>query len=261
MRLTERIILQRLRAILLGLVVAGFASGAALAQGDGDRVFTERPTVAASEVKGAAAADVKLPTARQAMLQRGPAPSWIWGASPEKTWVLRKEFPGGAIAATLWATADNAVTLFLNGKEIGSSDEWTEPILVDLAGRIVEGRNELTAVVKNEGAAAGFACKIVLTGENGRDRYVVSDRSWRASPSIEAKSGVAVKVVGRMGDAPWGDLLAKSAGNASVKRGVFQTLPGYKVEHLFTVPRDRLGSWVSMTRSTPRGGSDRQRPG
>ena len=31
------------------------------------------------------------------------------------------------------------------------------------------------------------------------------------------------------------------------RRGVFEVLPGFRVERLFTVPRDELGSWVSLT--------------
>jgi putative heme-binding domain-containing protein len=38
-----------------------------------------------------------------------------------------------------------------------------------------------------------------------------------------------------------------AADAAAAARDAFHVLPGFKVEHLFTVPKDELGSWVSIT--------------
>ena len=40
---------------------------------------------------------------------------------------------------------------------------------------------------------------------------------------------------------------SSNAGGAADDRNAFHVLPGYKVEHLFSVPKAELGSWVSMT--------------
>ncbi|MDX2035627.1 MAG: c-type cytochrome [Isosphaeraceae bacterium] len=228
---------------LVGLAGAGKAFGQ-----DRPRFYTEKPTPAASETKVGPSAAAVLPDAAHASLLPGPAPSWIWGADADTAYVLRKEIPAGFTSARVWATADNEMKLFFNGKEIAASDSWQEPVIVDLAGPFPDGRSEIRAEVRNAGGIAGFACKILLVTEGGRNRFVVSDRSWRAEKAGDAKAKAApVKVVGKLGDAPWDDLLAKGAGGFSAKRGVFQTLPGYRVEKLFTVPRDQLGSWVSIT--------------
>src|SRR5262249_44836619 len=38
-----------------------------------------------------------------------------------------------------------------------------------------------------------------------------------------------------------------TAGGAAVPANTFQVLPGFRVERLFTVPKEKLGSWVCLT--------------
>ena len=53
-------------------------------------------------------------------------------------------------------------------------------------------------------------------------------------------------MIAPLGQGPWGDAFSQPASPAS-RRGIFEVLPGFRVERLFTVPRDELGSWVSLT--------------
>ncbi|MCA9267513.1 MAG: heme-binding protein, partial [Planctomycetales bacterium] len=70
--------------------------------------------------------------------------------------------------------------------------------------------------------------------------------SWTAAAKSSPDQREKVRVVGSMGDSPWGDVFSQAGGIASVKRDVFNLLPGFQVELLYTVPKDQQGSWVSI---------------
>ena len=181
------------------------------------------------------------------LLARGPVPTWIWGADDNRRYFLRKEFTGGSTAAGLKVTCDNRVTLYLNGKEVAQSSEWQAPVEVDVQKHIKPGKNVLLAEVVNEGGPAGFVLKLALEGPKGEPRYVVSDDTWQAAEKKDADSWVAARKIAKLGDAPWNDVFTTAAPASGFPSGVFQTLPGFQVERLFTVPRNQLGSWVSIT--------------
>lgn len=226
-------------------VLALLATPAAALAEEG--VFTQQPEAAPSRTRGEAA--VPAPTGGdqvQAALRQGPAPTWIWGAVPEKSYVLKKEFTGGSKAAWLIATCDNGMTVFLNGTKIASSDTWQEPVEVDVQARIKPGANELAVEVTNEGPIGGFALKLALLGPEGEARYVVSDASWRAADRRDSKESGPVRTFGAMGVGPWGDVFAEAPAASKSPRGVFEVPAGFRVERIFTVPRETLGSWVAI---------------
>ncbi|AGA31012.1 c-type cytochrome [Singulisphaera acidiphila] len=233
---------------LVFMMVVGFAVQAvpSLAADDSDRVFTQKPEVAPSQLRGQAKEPAKL-NPEPGKLAQGPAPTWIWGAKLDTRYFLRKEFSGDAKAAWLKATCDNRMALFLNGKRLAQSQEWEAPVELDVRDLLRPGLNELVAQVDNEGGSAGFALKLVMTMPDGSTRYVVSDASWTAADRRSAKTGAAVQTFGTMGVAPWNDVFSKPTGLASTTRDVFELLPGFQVERIFTVPRETLGSWVSIT--------------
>ncbi|MFM7136014.1 MAG: c-type cytochrome [Planctomycetota bacterium] len=185
----------------------------------------------------AGAAAEAAPTAIQ------PAP-WIWGADDNLAYRLRKTFAGGCRRATLVATGDNRMTLLLNGKAVATSDAWERPVRVDVTKLLRAGENELVAEVKNDGGIAGFSCRLVLEGEAGPPREVTSDGTWTAAEAGGGESApVAVRVVAAAGAGPWGNVLA--GGDAGADQP-FALPAGFAVELLFVVPRDQLGSWVSL---------------
>jgi len=169
-----------------------------------------------------------------------PAP-WIWGADENRTYSLRKTFAGGARRAELVATSDNQMTLTLNGTNVGSSNTWERPLRIDVTKLIKDGENELVAQVGNAGGSAGFSCRLVLEEAPGNFREVVSDGTWTAAEAGAAP--VAVRVVAAAGAGPWGNVLA---GQVAAADQPFAVPPGFAVERLFVVPRDELGSWVSL---------------
>jgi putative heme-binding domain-containing protein len=205
---------------------------------------SQAPEVAASEIRGTPARAAEKPV--DVGLDRGPSPFWIWGADDHSKYYLKTSFQGGSTAARFKASCDNQVTIFLNGKQVAACDDWEQPVEADVQKHVLAGRNDLIAEVSNRGGPAGFVFKLALKEPDGRVRHVISDRSWRAAARRESKDGSPARVIARLGQEPWGDALSAPS-TLEGRRGVFEVLPGFRVERLFTVPRDELGSWVSFT--------------
>ena len=190
----------------------------------------------------------RMPVAGAAAAEAAPGrvqPSaWIWGADENKAYRLRKTFPGGVRRAEIVATSDNRMKLSLNGTTVASSDAWERPVRVDVTKLVRDGENELVAEVNNNGGSAGFSCRVLLEDAAGQKRDVASDGSWTAVEVAGADAPqAAARVVAAAGDGPWGQVLA---GTAPPANQPFSVPPGFAVERLFVVPRDELGSWVSL---------------
>ena len=195
----------------------------------------------------------RMPTATPRPADTPQAPSgtapWIWGGDDERSYELVKSFGGPARKAVLVAACDNGMTISVNGKQVAASDDWQQPVAVDLSSVIRPGDNEIRARVENAGGPAGFSCRLVLTDAAGAERVIESDASWKAiDPGTKAVS--AARLVAAAGEGPWQDVLA-SGPRAAGATG-FNLPDGFRVERLFVVPRDELGSWVCLT-SDPRG--------
>ncbi len=212
------------------------------------KVYTQEPTIAPTQYRAAPAETPKVPPT-QALFREGPVPTWIWGANTERRYFLRTEFNGGTnMAARLKATCDNRLRLSINGKEVVSSDEWQTPVEVDVMKYLKPEKNLLVVEVINDGGAAGFVMKLAITPLKGPTRYVVSDDEWQAAEKADADKWVPVRKIAKYGAQPWGNVFESAPGGDSARNvNVFNTLPGFQVEKLFTVPKDKLGSWVSIT--------------
>src|SRR5205823_2681336 len=141
-------------------------------------------------------------------------------------------------------TCDYRMTIWLNGKEVASSSTWEQPVEVDVQKFLNAEKNVLVAEVENQGGPAGFILKLVLTTAKGETRYVVSDEKWQAAEKKDADRWVAAKKIAKLGEGPWGDTFMDGGRNATNPANVFNVLPGFQVERLFTVPKATLGSWV-----------------
>jgi hypothetical protein len=121
--------------------------------------------------------------------------NWIWGKSesdPPKageTIVLKYDFKldnvpvrGGAML-----TCDNEFTLFINGREVDRSTEWTQLHSIPLHTMLKKGDNQIAAICKNAGDspnAAGFYFACQLMFETGDPMHIVSDASWKWSDKV-----------------------------------------------------------------------------
>ncbi len=213
-----------------------------------ERQFTQAPERAPAQ--GDSVAET-LATLKPNVFAAAPEPSWIWGADQNKKYVLKQTFDAGmAKVALLRATCDNGMTLFLNGQKIGASDNFNVPFQRDLMSLLKPGANVLEAEVENAGGPAGFVAKLALIGP-GPDQFVVTDANWQVSDARDAKETVAATVVGKLQGHPGGKAFVEPA-EASQARDLFNLLPGFQVERLFTVPKETLGSWVNLT-TDPKG--------
>ncbi len=233
----------------LGLLFVCLSASVALgAETTDERHYTQIPEIAPAV--GRPAPKPKIPKVISSEPSRtGLTPLWIWGADDKKNYVVRKAFTGKAKAAKLKATAANAVKLFVNGKQVGSSDDWHNLVDVDIQEHLQDGENTILAEISNHGGGAGFVLQLSLTAPDGTNRYIVSDESWQVAeqkPAVkpaDLDGWVAVRKVAKYGDGPWNYVLSGSGASFNHE---FNLLPGFQVERLFTVPKSELGSWVCI---------------
>ncbi len=238
-----------LRPIVFSLLAA---IPTAVSAQDGPALFTQEPSVAESIVRPEKGKPVERPkrSAAQELLAGGPKATWIWdapNAKGEERCVFRKEFDGDAQSAALVASCDNEMTIWLNGKRVAASSEWQQPTRKEITALLKPGQNLLEIEAANHGGIAAFVLKLALKRADGKVDYIVTGADWKAAKTRDADEWLAVHTLGKLGVSPWGDVFSKPQGLvSSVPRDVFVTLPGYRVERLYTVPKETQGSWVSI---------------
>ena len=108
---------------------------------------------------------------------------------PKEGVTLRRTFELAARPAKAWAvvTCDNEFTLFVNGRQLAASKDWTQPVTVRLDGALKTGKNELKIVARNGGDspnAAGLFFEARI-GEGQGAQTIVSDETWQWIPAPE----------------------------------------------------------------------------
>ncbi len=225
------------------LLASGYIAPVLAAETTDGKLFTQASEIAPAA--GQVAPEAK-PEAVNNPLTEGPAPVWIWGENPDKKYFVRKTFKGTAQFARLRATCDNSMTLYVNGKKVAASSSWESPVEIDVKQHLTNGDNTIEAEIVNEGGIAGFVARLALIGRDGTNRYVVTDDSWQVAETRDAKQTVAAKVVAKLDGHPGGKPFLGEI-DTSTPRDLFNLLPGFQVERLFTVPKETLGSWVNIT--------------
>ena len=199
---------------------------------------------------------------------------WIWTAknnvTNQQTWARTvidlKEVPA---KATLLASADNHIEVWVNGQPAGKSDEWAEAAQTDVTKFLKPGRNTISVLARNDGGIAALVVrlesgKVVLSESNAAWRVTNAkpDAKWQTAEFDDAKWEKAT-VVKPLGEEPWGNVFGGAAGKTAGagKRGSAGSVaaadslilqPGFKAELLYTVPKSEQGSWVSLA-VTPTG--------
>ncbi len=194
-------------------------------------------------------------------------PKWIWiGKENPNTVYFHRQWTqrGAAKSAILKITCDNSYEGYLNGKKFGSSTAWEKPTRYDLTKHVSNGDNVISIKAGNAGGIAGLIAELVVTNKDGTTQRLVSDASWMANlnqtedwlaPSIEPASWTAASVRGKLGDGPWGNILARAAApGQNQAQPQPQTISaeakvhpgGFTLEKVYTVDKSTQGSWVSM---------------
>ena len=176
--------------------------------------------------------------------------NWIWFPDPGMTDALppgprffRRAFrvtdDHPITNAVLRITADDACTIFLDGREIGSRSGGHATKEMDLTHRLTPGLHLLAVRAENRGETpnpAGLIARLQVDFAAGPPLVVRADESWRTS-KIESPDWQTVdfddtnwqpaRVLGPVGIAPWG----------KVQRAEGRRLPARHLRREFAVSR------------------------
>ena len=160
------------------------------------------------QITEAAPANMDAPIQRGATVPPGVAPiifsgQWIWGDSAAagqippsgETISLRKTFELSNEVAQAGAllTCDNGFTLYVNGREVKKSADWSKPEGIPLRGLLTKGSNTLLVVATNAGNgpnAAGLFFEAHVLLPNDQSVKIISDGTWEFSAEVpQTKDG------------------------------------------------------------------------
>lgn len=184
-------------------------------------------------------------------------PQWIWSspkAQPQEKATFRFSFPLKLTpkSATLSLTCDNGATVFINGKKAAVNEDWQKPVKTDVIKLLeVGGTNVIEVQATNKGGSAGLIAKLELAKQQGGVEVIETSGQWQAAPTGQT-DWKPVAVLGTYGVGPWGKVfdgkVGASKGDGTVIAAADVTVPkGFKVELLYTVPKEEQGSWVALT--------------
>lgn len=196
-----------------------------------------------------------------------PTPEWIWvDKSPQdnERVFFRKtiEIAEKPKAAAIVFACDNSAALFVNGKQVSANQSWQTATKDNLLPHLVVGKNVIAIRGINEGGIAALIAQITLEANDAKKNLIVTDANWLASRDeasgwnkrdFDDSKWTKAYSYGKLGRQPWGDIAMTGAPSGKGGPGIatdeeaIKTLPGFKVERLYSVPKDEQGSWVSMT--------------
>ena len=178
-----------------------------------------------------------LPTPARAAAPAATA-RWVWAASTgdNQTVYFRRAFSLAAVPrrATLYLTADDFFTLFVNGKEVDHSSPdpkdgnvWQHVHRVNLTPFLSAGRNVLAVQALNAGGAAGFVARLEVPGQ----APVETDARWRVWTGVAPEDWNAAG----FDDAAWrpATTVAELTGGPWAGAGGLISWPGYDVNVLY----------------------------
>jgi hypothetical protein len=172
-------------------------------------------------------------------------PSWIWSAADRtaESVEFERRFNLEAIPAEarLWVTCDNACEVEINGRSIGSSDDWTRPKVFEVRGLKV-GDNTIAVRATNIGASpAGLLLSLAMRAANGEEWHVVTDKKWQARLLVAGAAGTnwepAAELV-KHGGGAWGTLYGKEpldAGPDALHQALGMAKADRTTEHWATI--------------------------
>lgn len=120
---------------------------------------------------------------------------WIWGgeghpaaAAPVGKRYFQRSMTLDDVtdveSAQVLMTADNAFTLYINGQQAATGDNFTQIYVADVARLLRTGANLLAVEADNGGAApnpAGLIALLAIEYRDGRQIRIYSDNKWRTS--------------------------------------------------------------------------------
>ena len=163
-----------------------------------------------------------------------PRPTrWIWypegnpaSSAPAETRYFRRIVVMPAKAkirqARFIMTADDTGVLYINGKlVVRKGTGWNRIETIDVARRLVPGRNVLAVSATNSTGPAGLLAWLSVRRTSGTRITVVTDASWRTSnrkhagwagAGFDDSAWPKAKVLGPLGMGPWGRQISRLGG-------------------------------------------------
>jgi hypothetical protein len=119
--------------------------------------------------------------------QFSTATQWIWW--PDDTEgvakrYFRKEFNIASIpeSARLHLTCDNGYTVHINGRQVGSGDDWKTIGRYDIAPTLKTGANLIEIEARNGGGDGALVAEIEISAAGASPTIIGTDASWGAAP-------------------------------------------------------------------------------
>lgn len=181
---------------------------------------------------------------------------WIWADAPGAAALLAPAGPAELRASfdlpdsadpdaiRMLFTADNVARVFVNGEEVGFSDDWQIPTRVSIGEHLLPGANEVFVEASNDPPPGNPAGLLMVVWEDGGDILLVTDGSWEARE--DGDWGPAL-IVGELGMNPWGDFGFAAA--AFVPDVPAWTAPGLEEE--FEAARRMFADFYKIRRHVP----------
>ena len=146
---------------------------------------------------------------------------WIWDqpdadktAQSNDPRYVRRAFTLAAkpVKADLWITADNHYTVYINGHKVGADNEWSTVEKYQVGKYLVQGKNVLAILAKNDGGPAGLIARIHIRTADKKSHLIGTGAQCRITQTKHAdllktdfddSSWPAAVVLGEPGMAPW----------------------------------------------------------
>ncbi len=195
------------------------------------------------------------------------SPSWIWSkAAQQNVRFFRKQFTGYSPrvgSARLYITADNGFEAFVNGKSVLKGDSWQTVYFVDVVKALQPGVNTIAVKVDNSGDVGALLAHLIL--DSDRDKVnIATDGTWKVAdrsapkwmqPDFDDSKWANANVEQPLGGGLWASAINQATLYAAVALKTPEATPinairvakDFKVELLYSVPREEQGSWVAMT--------------
>lgn len=218
------------------------------------RVATMRATLAAT-VRGAvlvviATFAVHTVAAKEAQ--------WIWSPAYEKvlappgTCFFRKTFNLGAPEyGVIQIACDDRYELYVNGRQIGSGENWKVLDVYDVTKYLVQGSNTIAVRAENsEQGSAGLVARVVVKQQGNTHVEHSTDGTWKTAlketpqwqkARFDDSRWLAARTFGALGATlPWGNEVTLAGAE-----GRFKVMPEFHVE--WVVDPKETGSLIAMT--------------
>ena len=196
---------------------------------------------------------------------------WVWLKSGDKLApeiYLRKEFTikGPISRVRLYGAVDNAMAVFIDGQPALSHEGWTEAGFKDVTKAFAKSapgdKHAIVIEAKNSGDDNPAGVLLNLVFESSRGTWnLATDESWQVStqradgwdkPDFKGEGWKTPDVIADLTGGPWGLTAAKLLAQGNM-RGATSTpienlkiAKDFRVELLYSVPKEEEGSWVNM---------------